>query len=242
MITTNGDDIMTDDNGAISTERWLPSECFVIAIDGPAASGKGTLARKLAAHYQLDHLDTGLTYRAVAKAMLDHGFPLDDERNAVKLADDLDLRTLTPEILSNHEIGAAASQIAIMPQLREKLILLQRGFAEKSQGAVLDGRDIGTVVCPNATVKIYISADVETRARRRYDEILAKGGNAAYLDILNDIKARDERDMKRAQSPLKAAEDAHLLNTTKLGIEAAFEAARNLVQPSWQRFKARSKL
>jgi len=232
---------MADDNGAISTNHALPAECFVIAIDGPAASGKGTLARKLAAHYQLNYLDTGLSYRAIAKAMLDHGFSLNDEKNALKLVDDLNFASLNQKILSSHAIGAAASQIAIMPRLRHRLVLLQRNFANHARGAVLDGRDIGTVVCPNANIKLFISADVKTRASRRYQEILATGVHADYLNILKDIRERDQRDMSRSQSPLKPADDAYLLNTTKLGIEAAFEAARNLVEPIWQRFNARSK-
>ena len=150
---------------------------LVIAIDGPAAAGKGTLARKLAAHYGLPHLDTGLTYRATAKALLDAGKPLDDEAIAAEMAGAIDLSGLDRAVLSAHEIGEAASKVAAMPRVRVALVAAQRRFAETGRGAVLDGRDIGTVVCPDATVKLYVTADAELRARRRYDEIVAGGGH-----------------------------------------------------------------
>lgn len=202
---------------------------FVIAIDGPAASGKGTLAKKLAAHYGLPHLDTGLTYRAVAHSMLENNIDLTDEAAAISIAKKLDFTKLDPKLLASHAIGEAASKVAVLPGLRRTLVSAQRRVAEKLPGAVLDGRDIGTVVCPDATVKLYIVADVETRARRRYDEITAAGTAASYTDVLTDLKRRDERDMHRSQGPLKAAADAYLLNTTKLSIEEAFEAASRLI-------------
>lgn len=198
---------------------------FVIAIDGPAASGKGTLARNLATHYHLPHLDTGLTYRAVADALLKANEPLDNENTAIKIAKSLDFSQLDPDHLSNNEIGEAASKVAVMPGLRETLVAVQRQFAEQTTGAVLDGRDIGTVVCPDASVKLYIVASPEARAERRYREILSKGKTADYYKILADLIQRDERDMNRKQSPLKPALDAHLLDTTKLSIEGAFKAA-----------------
>lgn len=198
---------------------------FVIAIDGPAASGKGTLARNLATHYHLPHLDTGLTYRAVADALLKANEPLDNENTAIKIAKSLDFSQLDPDHLSNNEIGEAASKVAVMPGLRETLVAVQRQFAEQTTGAVLDGRDIGTVVCPDASVKLYIIASPEARAERRYREILSKGKTADYDKILADLIQRDERDMNRKQSPLKPALDAHLLDTTKLSIEGAFKAA-----------------
>ena len=198
---------------------------LVIAIDGPAAAGKGTLARKLATHFAIPHLDTGLTYRATAKALLDTDKPLDDEAVAADAAAHIDLGALDRDILSAHEIGEAASKVAAMPAVRVALVAAQRRFAESGRGAVLDGRDIGTVVCPNARVKLYVTADAETRARRRYDEIVARGGAAEFSQILEDVKRRDERDMSRKDSPLRPADDAHLLDTSKMGIEAAFQAA-----------------
>ena len=198
---------------------------FVIAIDGPAASGKGTLARNLATHYHLPHLDTGLTYRAVADALLKANEPLDNENIAIKIAKSLDFSLLDPDHLSNNEIGEAASKVAVMSGLRETLVAVQRQFAEQTNGAVLDGRDIGTVVCPDASVKLYIIASPEARAERRYREILSKGETEDYNKILADLIQRDERDMNRKQSPLKPAPDAHLLDTTKLSIEGAFKAA-----------------
>ncbi len=202
---------------------------FVIAIDGPAAAGKGTLARKLAAHYGLAHLDTGLTYRATAKALLDAGKPLDDEAVAARMAASVDLGNLDRAVLSAHAIGEAASKVAAMPAVRVALVEAQRRFANAGKGAVLDGRDIGTVVCPEAPVKLYVTADAEIRARRRYDEIVAKGEAADFDAILDDVLRRDARDMGRKDSPLCPADDAHLLDTSKMGIEAAFQAARALV-------------
>jgi len=202
----------------------------IIAIDGPAASGKGTLARRLAAYLGVPHLDTGLTYRAVAHALLQLGQPLDDTKLAEAAAEALDLGSLDKEVLSAHEIGEAASKIAVMSGVRAILVANQRKFANSGSGAVMDGRDIGTVVCPDADVKLYITASAETRARRRFKEAGEKGSDAPYDQILADIIKRDERDMGRADSPLKPAEDAHLLDTSKMGIETAFETALAIVK------------
>lgn len=201
----------------------------VIAIDGPAASGKGTLARRIAAHYGLRHLDTGLAYRAVAHALTQAGKRLDDEAEAVKVAEMLDLRAMDRAVLASHAIGAAASQVAVLPALRRALVERQRAFAAEPPGAVLDGRDIGTVVCPDASAKLYVTASAAVRAKRRYHEILAGGGQADEATILADIKARDARDTGRADSPLKPADDAHLLDTSDMTIEAAFQAARAII-------------
>lgn len=203
---------------------------FIIAIDGPAASGKGTLARRLAAHFGFHHLDSGLTYRAVGHALLEAGLPLDREELAEIVAENIDLAGLDPEVLSAHEIGNAASKIAVMPKVRKILVEMQRKFAGRSPGVVLDGRDIGTVVCPDADVKLYVTASPETRAKRRFDEIASKGGEVGCDEILADIIKRDERDMGRKDSPLKPAADAHLLDTTEMGIETAFQAALDLVE------------
>ncbi|MEO1700424.1 MAG: (d)CMP kinase [Pseudomonadota bacterium] len=202
---------------------------FIVAIDGPAASGKGTLARRLAAHYGWRHLDTGLTYRAVAHRLLESGSPLDDEGRIVAQAHALDLAQMDRTVLAQHTIGEAASRIAVMPTLRKALVDIQRAFAHDGDGAVLDGRDIGTVVCPDAPVKLYVTASPEIRAKRRYHEIMAGGGVADEVHILRDIKIRDERDMSRSDSPLKPAADAHLLDTSDMTIEAAFNAARDII-------------
>ena len=208
-----------------------PNKPFIIAIDGPAASGKGTLARKLASHYGFSYLDTGLTYRAVADELLKRHLPLNDEDIALKTASLIDFGSLERAHLSEHEIGEAASKVAVMGRLRKTLVDMQKAFAEQSKGAVLDGRDIGTVVCPDADVKLYIIAAAEVRAERRYNEMVGKGEKADYNAILADLKRRDERDMKRAESPLKPAKDAHLLDTTKLSIEGAFAAACAIIDP-----------
>ncbi|AYD03250.1 (d)CMP kinase [Neorhizobium sp. NCHU2750] len=203
----------------------------VIAIDGPAAAGKGTLSRQIAETYGFHHLDTGLTYRATAKALLDAGLPLDDEAVAEKMAREVELAGLDRDILSAHAIGEAASKIAVMPRVRRALVEAQQAFSKKAPGTVLDGRDIGTVVCPDAPVKLYVTASPEVRAKRRYDEIVGKGAEADYAEIFADVKKRDERDMGRADSPLRPADDAHLLDTSKMGIEAAFQAAKSLIDP-----------
>jgi CMP/dCMP kinase len=201
----------------------------VIAIDGPAAAGKGTLSRRIAEDYGFHHLDTGLTYRACAKALLDAGLPLDDEAVAAGMAEKVDLGGLDRSVLSAHAIGEAASKIAVMPSVRRALVEAQRVFSKRLPGTVLDGRDIGTVVCPDAAVKLYVTASAEVRAKRRFDEIVAGGGEAQFEAVLADVIKRDERDMNRADSPLKPADDAHLIDTTEMGIEAAFQAAKRLI-------------
>lgn len=208
---------------------------FIIAIDGPAAAGKGTLSRKIAEVYGFHHLDTGLTYRATAKALLDAGKPLDDEAIAEETALHLDLAGLDRSVLSRHEVGEAASKIAVMPAVRRALVTAQRAFSLREPGTVLDGRDIGTVVCPEAPVKLYVTASPEIRSRRRYDEIVAGGGTADYEAIFADVKKRDERDMGRSDSPLKPAEDAHLLDTSKMSIEAAFQAAKAIIDAAMKK-------
>ncbi|WP_113260994.1 (d)CMP kinase [Agrobacterium cavarae] len=208
---------------------------FIIAIDGPAAAGKGTLSRKIAEVYGFHHLDTGLTYRATAKALLDAGKPLDDEAIAEETALHLDLAGLDRSVLSRHEVGEAASKIAVMPAVRRALVTAQRAFSLREPGSVLDGRDIGTVVCPQAPVKLYVTASPEIRARRRYDEIVAGGGTADYEAIFADVKKRDERDMGRSDSPLKPAEDAHLLDTSEMSIEAAFQAAKAIIDAAMKK-------
>ena len=202
---------------------------LVIAIDGPAASGKGTLARRLADYYHLPHLDTGLTYRAVALMLLTKGWPLGDAPHATEAARLVDLGGLDRNVLSAHAVGEAASKIAVIPDVRRILVDKQRAFAAQASGAVLDGRDIGTVVCPEARVKLYVTASAEVRARRRLAEIEARDGTGDFATILADIARRDERDMGRADSPLRPAADAHLLDTSEMDIETAFIAARTII-------------
>ncbi len=201
---------------------------MIIAIDGPAASGKGTLGKKLAAHYGLRHLDTGLIYRAVAKALLDAGHPLDDTAQAAVAAQKLDPARFD-DSLKVHAIGEAASIVSAIAEVRAALVAFQRDFAATPPGAVLDGRDIGTVICPDADVKIFVTATPEVRAQRRFLELAASGQAVREADILTDILRRDARDMKRAIAPLAPAPDAHVLDTTALNAEAALQAAIDII-------------
>ena len=203
---------------------------MIVAIDGPAASGKGTIARRLAAHYGLPHLDTGLLYRATARSLVDDGGPLDDARRAVAAARGLALTDFDEARLRGREMGEAASVVAAIPEVRAALAEMQRRFADHPGGAVLDGRDIGTVIAPDAPVKIFVTASPETRAQRRALELRGRGEHVDYAEILADIRKRDERDSHRSAAPLRAATDAHILDTTDLDIEAAFSAALAIVE------------
>ena len=208
---------------------------MIIAIDGPAASGKGTLARRLAAHYQLSHLDTGLLYRATARALMEADTPLDDEAAAVAAARGLALTDFDEEALRGRDVGEAASVVAAMPAVRAALNDMQKTFAARPGGAVLDGRDIGTVICPEADVKIFVIASPEARATRRALELHKRGEPVDYADILEDIRKRDARDSERSTAPLKAAADAVVLDTTGLSVEASFAAALALVEAALRR-------
>ena len=203
---------------------------MIIAIDGPAASGKGTLGKRIAAHYGLRHLDTGLIYRAVAKALLDAGRSPNDVAAAAAAAKALDPARFDEVALKSHAVGEAASVVSAIPELRAALVALQRDFAIKPPGAVLDGRDIGTVICPDADVKIFVTAAPDVRARRRAAEYRAQGKQIDEATVLADILKRDERDQNRAAAPLKQAQDAHLLDTTHLDIDAAIRAAIDIVE------------
>jgi cytidylate kinase len=203
---------------------------MIIAIDGPAASGKGTLAKRLAAHYGYRHLDTGAIYRAVAYALISRGADLADEAAAVRAARGLDPQTFDNPELKSHQVGTAASVVSAYPEVREVLLNFQRQFAAHPPGAVLDGRDIGTVICPNADVKIFVVADPGVRARRRTLEAQARGETADEAAILADILARDERDRNRAVAPLKPAADAYLLDNSHLDIEGGVRAAIDIIE------------
>ena len=203
---------------------------MIIAIDGPAASGKGTLGKKLAAHYGLRHLDTGLIYRAVAKALVDAGERPEDAAAAVAAAKELDLANFDEATLKTSAVGEAASIVSAIPGVRAALLDFQREFAAQPPGAVLDGRDIGTVICPGADVKIYVTATPEVRAKRRAAEYRAAGRDIDEASVLADILRRDQRDSNRAAAPLRQAPDAYLLDTTHLAIDAAIRAAIDIVE------------
>ncbi|KAB2847990.1 MAG: (d)CMP kinase [Hyphomicrobiaceae bacterium] len=203
---------------------------MIIAIDGPAASGKGTLAKRIAGHFGLALLDTGLLYRAVARDVRHAGRSLDDADAATAAARNLDAATLSDPGLRDPGVGDAASIVARVPAVRRALLDFQRDFARQLPGAVLDGRDIGTVVLPDADVKIFITAGVEVRARRRYEEMCARGEDVTYEGVLEVIRRRDSRDSSRDAAPMKPAADAFLLDTSDLDIEAAFRAAVALIE------------
>ena len=203
---------------------------MIIAIDGPAASGKGTLAKRLAAHYGFRHLDTGVIYRAVAHALLSAGADLQDEAAAVRAAQAIDPDTFENPALKSQKVGTAASVVSAIPRVREVLVDFQRQFASAPPGAVLDGRDIGTVICPDAEVKIYVVADPKIRAQRRTLEARGRGEEADEAAILADILARDERDQNRPVAPLKPAKDAYLLDNSNLDIEGGVRAAIDIVE------------
>ncbi len=203
---------------------------MIIAIDGPAASGKGTLAKLVANHFGLPVLDTGLLYRAVARDLATRGFKLDDPWAGAALAKSLDPASLDDPALRGAKAGDAASVAAKIPQVRAALLAYQRSFAAQNPGAVLDGRDIGTVICPDADVKIFVTASPEIRARRRFGEIEARGEDISYEQVLADIVERDARDAGRDAAPMKRAEDAHLLDTSEMDIRAVFNAAVGLIE------------
>ena len=203
---------------------------MIIAIDGPAASGKGTLAKRLAEHYGFRHLDSGLLYRGVAKSVLDSGSAIDDRSAAIAHAQAFEPTRYPPDVLKGDDIARAASVVAAIPEVRAALVTFQRAFARSKPGAVIDGRDIGTIIAPDAEVKIFVTATAEERARRRLLELRERGEAADPAAVLADIRKRDERDMTRAVAPLKPAQDAHLLDTTHLAIDAAVRAAIDIVE------------
>lgn len=202
---------------------------MIIAVDGPAASGKGTLSKRVARHYALAYLDTGSLYRAVARDTVAAGGDPRDEDAAVAAAEAIDPATLDDPGLRARGVGEAASLVARHGRVRAALLSYQRVFAAQPSGAVIDGRDIGTVICPDATVKLFVTASPEERALRRYRQLIEGGVEVTEAEVLSDIRRRDERDRGREAAPLVKADDAHLLDTTNLSIDAAFKAAIDVI-------------
>lgn len=198
---------------------------FTVAIDGPAAAGKGTISKAVAAHFGFAHLDTGLLYRAVGAKVL-HGM------DPVQAAQTLTARDLEAENLREPAVAQQASKAAVIGDVRAALVDFQRSFAARDGGAVLDGRDIGTVICPQANAKLFVTASAETRARRRFDELQAKGNTDTFDQVLEDVKARDARDAGRVEAPMIAAADAVLLDTSDLSIEQAVAQAIAVIAKS----------
>jgi CMP/dCMP kinase len=211
----------------------MTSRPFVVAIDGPAASGKGTLARRLAERFGFAHLDTGTLYRATALAVLDHEDDPADPAATERAARCIDLRQLADPRLRGEAVSAAASVVAANPAVRRALLAFQRDFAAhppaSARGAVLDGRDIGSIVCPQADLKFFLTADVETRARRRVKELRRHGATAIYENVLQDLKERDARDGERRAAPLAVVPDAEVIDTTTLDADAVIELAASYV-------------
>jgi cytidylate kinase len=195
---------------------------FTIAIDGPAAAGKGTISRAVAEHFGFAHLDTGLLYRAVGAKML-LGVAPEEAAQSLRAED------LEADDLRGPEVAQAASRVAVIPEVRAALLDFQRSFARRSGGAVLDGRDIGTVICPEAEAKLFVTASAEVRARRRFDELRARGGDLSFAQVLSDVQERDARDRDRAEAPLKPADDAVIIDTSDMDIATAVsEAVRTI--------------
>lgn len=201
----------------------------VVAVDGPAGSGKSTVARQAAATFGLHFLDTGLLYRAVGKALLDQGLDPGDQETAVAMAGELQPSHVSAQGLGEEAVGQAASKVAAMPAVRHALLPFQRSFAERPPGAVLAGRDIGSVIFPDADLKLFLTASVEERARRRYEELRSRGEAPMYARVLDELKERDRRDEQRAIAPLVVVEDAVVVDTTELDADAAFGLVRSLI-------------
>lgn len=215
------------------------SRHLVVAVDGPAASGKSTLARRLAERLGLRFLDTGLLYRAVARSMLDRGLDPADEEAAILAAESLRAEDVEPGRLRGEGVGQGASKVAAVPAVRAALLPFQRRFAADPPGAVLAGRDVGTVVCPDATIKLFVTAGEEERARRRFEELQARGEKPIYAAVLDELRERDRRDAGRSVAPLCAAPDAWVLDTTDLDADAAFQVACRHVEAAAARVRSK---
>ena len=204
---------------------------YVVAIDGPAAAGKGTVSKAVAEHFGFAHLDTGLLYRVVGRVALENVGPSLDEAEVVSLLTKVTEADLKRDDLRTAAVAQAASKVAVIPEVRSALINFQRKFAARAGGAVLDGRDIGTVICPDADVKLFVTAVAEVRAQRRYEELLGRGEKTAYETVLENVKARDARDSERAVAPLVAAEDAITIDTSEMSIKTAISVAIAAINP-----------
>lgn len=208
---------------------------FVVAIDGPAAAGKGTIAKAVAARFDFAHLDTGLLYRAVGRKALDQGRGVLDGGVAALVAGELTPADLEAEGLRGAMVARAASKVAAIPEVRKALLEFQRRFAAREGGAVLDGRDIGTVICPDADVKLFVTASDQTRAQRRLRELLGRGEDTTFDQVLADLRSRDARDAGRDTAPMRQAEDSHLLDTTELTIDTAVDKATRIIEQALDR-------
>ena len=204
---------------------------YVVAIDGPAAAGKGTVSKAVAKHFGFAHLDTGLLYRVVGRVALENVGPSLDEAGVISLLTKVTEADLKRDDLRTAAVAQAASKVAVIPEVRSALINFQRKFAARAGGAVLDGRDIGTVICPDADVKLFVTAVAEVRAQRRYEELLGRGEKTAYETVLENVKVRDARDSERAVAPLVAAEDAITIDTSEMSIKTAISVAIAAINP-----------
>ena len=204
---------------------------YVVAIDGPAAAGKGTVSKAVAEHFGFAHLDTGLLYRVVGRVALENVGPSLDEAGVISLLTKVTEADLKRDDLRTAAVAQAASKVAVIPEVRSALINFQRKFAARAGGAVLDGRDIGTVICPDADVKLFVTAVAEVRAQRRYEELLGRGEKTAYETVLENVKARDARDSERAVAPLVAAKDAITIDTSEMSIKTAISVAIAAINP-----------
>ena len=204
---------------------------YVVAIDGPAAAGKGTVSKAVAKHFGFAHLDTGLLYRVVGRVALENVGPSLDEAGVISLLTKVTEADLKRNDLRTAAVAQAASKVAVIPEVRSALINFQRKFAVRAGGAVLDGRDIGTVICPDADVKLFVTAVAEVRAQRRYEELLGRGEKTAYETVLENVKVRDARDSERAVAPLVAAEDAITIDTSEMSIKTAISVAIAAINP-----------
>jgi cytidylate kinase len=202
---------------------------MIIAIDGPAGSGKGTLSRRLSLHYGLSYLDTGKLYRAVGFALLDKGFTLDNLEEALRIITKLSKNDLSNPLLRTEKIGQAASTLATNHAIRGALLAFQRNFAQSPQGAILDGRDIGTIICPQADIKLFITASVKIRAERRLKELIDEGHQAIWEQVLQEMQERDDRDRNRSIAPLVPSVEAIVIDTTLMSADEAFEKACQII-------------
>tara|TARA_Y100001934_G_scaffold243569_1_gene300301 strand:- start:233 stop:874 length:642 start_codon:yes stop_codon:yes gene_type:complete len=206
---------------------------LIVAIDGPAASGKGTIAKKLAEYFNLSYLDTGILYRAVALQMLTKGMNEKDFRSAKKVARQISIATIDRAGIRAREVSDLASKIAVIPDVRQELLDRQRKFAKNpdpsKDGAILDGRDIGTVVCPQADFKIFITANLEIRAKRRWKELLQSDPTVIYCEVLEEMRSRDERDINRKNAPLVITSDSIVIDTSDKSIDVSFDVAKNWI-------------